>query len=234
MNEINSIKVYGLTIPLNKSEISPVIWDALNQGHYETQESKICPQIAQPYDRILELGSGIGIVSSHLAKVQGVTIKAFDANPENIPLAKRIAEANNAYNIEFNHGLFTSGPPQTFNFYIRKDLWMSSLFINQGPFTHIIEVKSYNIDEYLQNNPTDMLIMDIEGGELDILTNATLPGIQRIVVEVHDHLYPLSDLSRIFTALIQRGFLYEPRGSNGPILAFTRNNSPRSFYGDCK
>src|SRR4051812_36998037 len=172
---MDELTVYGLSVPLNRDEVSPVIWEALSDGTYEQKESYLNPRIARPNDRILELGCGLGIVATLVSRVPGVQIKAFDANPANIPLARRVAEANNADNIDFAHGLLTSGEPRSLPFYIREDMWMSSLLEEQGPYVDTIDIVTQDIDRYLIENPVDMLMMDIEGGELPLLTNAALP-----------------------------------------------------------
>jgi FkbM family methyltransferase len=229
---MHELCVHGLTVPLDRSEISPVIWAALSDGTYEQKESYIAPRIARPNDRILELGCGLGIVSTLVSRVPGVSIKAFDANPANIPLAKRVARANSADNIVFAHGLLSAGNPRTLPFYIREDMWMSSLVKEQGPYEKIIDVYTQDIDGYLYDNPTDLIIMDIEGAELALLTGSSLPGVERIFFEIHDHLYLLSDLGRISAALVTQGFSYDPRGSSGALVLYTRDNTPRSYRPD--
>lgn len=229
---MNEIAVHGLSLPLRRHEVSPVIWEALSNGTYEQKESHLNPRIARPNDRILELGCGLGIVSTLVSRVPGVHIKAFDANPANIPLARRVAAANNAENIVFAHGLLTSGEPRSLPFYIREDMWMSSLIEEQGPYLDKIGIVTQDIDRYLVENPTDLIMMDIEGGELPLLTGAALPGVQRVLFEIHDHLYSLSDLGRIFSALIAQGFSYDPRSSSGALVLLTRDDTPRSYRPD--
>jgi hypothetical protein len=89
-----------------------------------------------------------------------------------------------------------------------------------------------DIDRYLVENPADLIMMDIEGGELPLLTGASLPGVQRVLFEIHDHLYSLSDLGRIFSALIAQGFSYDPRSSSGALVLLTRDDTPRSYRPD--
>jgi hypothetical protein len=56
--------------------------------------------------------------------------------------------------------------------------------------------------------------------------------VKRILFEIHDHLYRLSDLGRIFTALVNKGFSYDPRCSSGAIVLFTREDTPRAYRPD--
>lgn len=229
---MNDLSVNGLSVPLQYSEISPLIWESLSDGTYEQKESYLAPRVAKPNDRIVELGCGLGIVANLVARVPGVSIRAFDANPANIPLARRIAEANGSDNIVFEHSLFAAGPPKVLPFYVREDMWMSSLLPEQGPYKEVISLTTRDIDAYLLEHPADLLTMDIEGGELGLLSGAQLPGVERVFFEIHDHLYSMPDLGKMFAALMATGFIYEPRRSSGACVSFTRDHRPRTYRPD--
>ena len=48
--------------------------------------------------------------------------------------------------------------------------------------------------------------MDIEGGELDILTHANLDGVRAIVIEFHPKAYDVSGMRRCKRILRDAGF----------------------------
>ncbi len=74
--------------------------------------------------------------------------------------------------------------------------------------------------------------MDIEGAERDLLRDAKLKGVERIFVELHDHLYGLSGVRDITQALAEKGFAYDPRGSRGPCVLFAKDDGPREYDPD--
>lgn len=74
--------------------------------------------------------------------------------------------------------------------------------------------------------------MDIEGAERDLLGRADLAGVERIFVELHDHLYGLAGVRDIMRALTARGYAYDPRGSRGPCVLFSKDDSPREYDPD--
>lgn len=225
----NTLRLHGIEVPILPDEVSEVIWSALRDGTYEAKEARWAVKAARPRDRILELGSGIGVITSLLAAVEGTRIMAFEANPHTVALAKKVIKANNRNNVELRHGLLTAGPPGDFTFYVRKDLWMSSLLEHQGPYLDTIKIQSANIDEFISRAGIDLIVMDIEGAELDLLTGAELPGVERVFLEFHDHLYGLEGIRHLTTAMAEKGFAYDPRGSSGPCVLFSRNTDPRSY-----
>lgn len=225
----NMLNVHGVSVPLAPDDVSPVIWEALTSSSYEAKEAKWVSRAVRQNDRVLELGSGLGVITSLIARVPGVQVWAFEANPVTAALAHRVIAANDIANVVLQHGLLTAGIPQSYSFYIRKDLWMSSMDINQGPYERKISITSQNIDDFIETYAINVLVMDIEGAERDLLGNAALIGIERIFLELHDHLYGLSGVRDITMALASKGFSYDPRGSNGPCVLFAKDDGAREY-----
>lgn len=73
----------------------------------------------------------------------------------------------------------------------------------------------------------DVMVVDIEGGEGDLFSGLKLPGIRSLVVEVHQSRVGGKGIARCFAALHQAGFAYDPNGSQGSNVVFTRFHSPR-------
>jgi FkbM family methyltransferase len=223
------LNVHGITVPIHSDEVSPVIWEALENETYEAKEARAVTRAVKPGDRVLELGSGLGIITSLIASIADVHVWAFEANPATATLAKRVIEANNLNNVVLAQGILTAGSPRPFTFYVRRDLWMSSMDKDQGPFEYNIELSSSNIDEFIQVHAINVLVMDIEGAEHDLLQNADLTGIDRIFLELHDHLYGISGIRDITYSLAAKGFGYDPRGSHGPCVLFAKEDGQREY-----
>ena len=109
---------------------------------------------------------------------------------------------------------------------------MSSMDKNQGPYEHEISLASTNVDDFITSHNINVLVMDIEGAELDLLQKAELSGIDRIFLELHDHLYGLSGIREITQALAAKGYAYDPRGSQGPCVLFAKDNGLREYEAD--
>ncbi len=159
------MKVHGIDVPIAADEVSPVIWQALTSGSYEAKEARSIYKAVKPGDRVLELGSGIGIITSIIAGIADVSVWAFEANPATAALARRVIDANDLDNVVLSQGILSAGEPGSFCFYVRRDLWMSSMDENQGPYERTIELQSNNIDEFINTHDINVLVMDIEGAE---------------------------------------------------------------------
>ncbi|HWD14049.1 FkbM family methyltransferase [Pseudochrobactrum sp. sp1633] len=226
------VTLHGIKIPLSPDEVSPVIWQAITSGRYEAKEAKWVFKAVKRGDRVLELGSGIGVITSLMATIPDVRIWAFEANPTTAALAQRVIEANTAGNVTLTQGILTAGEPTEHRFYVRKDLWMSSMDKDQGPYEHEILLASANIDDFIAAQNINVLVMDIEGAERDLLQKADLQGVERIFLELHDHLYGLAGIRDITQALAEKGYAYDPRGSYGPCVLFAKDETVREYEED--
>lgn len=226
------VTLHGIKIPLSPDEVSPVIWQAITSGRYEAKEAKWVFKAVKRGDRVLELGSGIGVITSLMATIPDVRIWAFEANPSTAALAQRVIEANTAGNVTLTQGILTAGEPTEHRFYVRKDLWMSSMDKDQGPYEHEILLASANIDDFIAAQNINVLVMDIEGAERDLLQKADLQGVERIFLELHDHLYGLAGIRDITQALAEKGYAYDPRGSYGPCVLFAKDETVREYEED--
>lgn len=226
---MTALTVHGIKVPISPADVSPEIWRALSSGTYEAKEARWVFKCVQPNDRVLELGTGLGILASLIAGIEGVHVWAFEASPSSVRLARRVIEANKLDNITLSQGILAAGPPRDFVFYLRGDLWMSSIIEHQGPYDETLTITSANIDHFVSQHRIDVVVMDIEGAERDLLIHAELPGVDRIFLELHDHLYGLAGVREITRALAAKGFSYDPRGSSGPCVLFARGNEPREY-----
>lgn len=222
--------IHGVRIPLSADEVSPNIWKALKLGHYEAKEARLVPLVVREGDRVLELGAGVGVITSIMASIPGVTIWSYDANPYTLDLAKRVGQANDLNNVVFNQGLVTAGQPDCHPFYIREDFWMSSLIEEQGPYSEVIEIPSLDVDALIQAHGINVLVMDIEGAERQLLGASLLTGIDRVFLELHDHLYGLAGVQDVFHAMLARNFSYDPRCSSGACVVFSRDLASIRHY----
>ena len=57
-----------MTIPFDPAVITPAIGRAIREGRFEAEESRQIPHIVRPGDRVLEIGAGIGFISTLIAR----------------------------------------------------------------------------------------------------------------------------------------------------------------------
>jgi len=84
-----------------------------------------------------------------------------------------------------------------------------------------------DIDKFISEHDINLVVMDIEGAELELLSNAKFPGVDRLFVELHDFLYDLEGVRTIMVKLAEKGYAYDPLGSCGACVLFNLDRTPR-------
>ena len=216
--EIEGIKLYrgsGLSIP---------VLESLKAERYETPEARIVGHALQAGDIVLELGTGLGFISSLCAKrIGGDNVHSFEANPA---LRRAILKNYrlNALSPRLEIALLgeKSG---AITFYVMKNFWSSSA-IRRHPGARPIQVpmKCFN-DELARIRPS-FLIIDIEGGERDFIRYACLEGVRKVCIELHPHVIGSGAASAVETFFISQGFREEPAVSDSQHKLYTRDATP--------
>jgi FkbM family methyltransferase len=200
---------YGVRFSFDASFVSPWIRDAIYKGFYECDECKLLQSFLEPTDIVLEIGAGIGLTSAIVSsKVQ--YSKHIEANPELISL------------ISVNIGLNSSQPDfhtvaeaavtalptsnEQVPLHMSDNFWNAALAQRDVHNNSIAQHASFFGDLVRERNYT-FLIMDIEGYELEILSNNTIPqGIKKIMIELHPKAIGYSGVSSCISILRTQGF----------------------------
>jgi cyclopropane fatty-acyl-phospholipid synthase-like methyltransferase len=84
------LNVHDVKVPVKNGDISPVIWQALESGSYEAKEAKRVAAVVKPNDHVLELGSGLSVITTLISRIEGVKVWAVEANPATVALGHRV------------------------------------------------------------------------------------------------------------------------------------------------
>lgn len=177
-------RVDGIRLPLDYDVLSANMERTLAKGRYEWGEARYGSRVVSPGDIVLELGAGIGFVSSYIRRHSPAgRIICVEAHPQLIPYIKNVHAINEIRDTTVLHGVVQIEPKDTsVPFYCRRDFWASSLDAHTGPFDSVVKVPSLNFTELLATHEPNVLIMDIEGGELDLLSVGALGTVRAIVL----------------------------------------------------
>jgi hypothetical protein len=99
---------------------------------------------------------------------------------------------------------------------------MGSLAPAPNPYIGTVEVPTLNLDRLLRDEGIDLIVCDIEGAETMLFKGADLSGVDRIFLEMHDHVTGLSGVRGLFATMAGHGFVYDPRHSQGSVVLFQR------------
>ena len=167
--------------------ISPAVLREIESGRYEGEEIACALLNIAPNDVVLELGAGIGALSSViLRRKEALAWVCVEANPDLIPLIRKNHKLNELNGITVINGVLGHARETVeHDFYVTEDFWASSL-ARPAMFKEIKKVPGRNFGEILDKYRPSFIICDIEGGEYDLFTpQADLSGVRKICLEAH-------------------------------------------------
>lgn len=217
----------GLHFPLDDRFLGWRQRRLLRSGSYEQREFRAAMAHARPDDVVVELGAGIGFMSTAVAVKRHVRhVHAYEANPSLIPYIARVHAANGVTRASIHNAILMpeAGPPA--DFFVRGEFDASSLADNLGDdgggVVSVEKVEVRSISEALRGHGATMLICDIEGAEAQVLPGADLSGLSSAVVELHPQTIGQAGVQAVFDAMANAGLTYYPRSSNKKVVTFLR------------
>jgi len=225
IHKINHRNIFIDTEKYSKSMI-----DALNNGSYEQTEYHIVQKFVQPNDRILEVGTAIGVITMEAASVVSPeNVVTYDANPAMIADAKRNFAANNMEKISANVGVMRnkrrlSNTDTTVDFFIAKDFWASRLdaSLDSDGIVDVVKIPVVCFEQKLREHRANVLICDIEGGEADLLDGADLETLRLILLEIHYWSVGKNKINNMIRYLVTKGFNINFTYSGGSMVVLER------------
>ncbi|WP_299690654.1 FkbM family methyltransferase [uncultured Tateyamaria sp.] len=216
---------HGVKVPhspfLNETRIR-----RMGEGKYEGEEIRGALEVIRPGDRVLEMGSGLGVVGAVIAKnAKPEAVLSFEANPNLIPHINALYELNGLQDrIEVRHQVVMAAPepPDHVTFHLRTSFLGSSLIDQDKRRTTGVDVPTKSYDDVVDAFRPDVLVMDIEGGEQDFLRHADLRGIRAIIIEFHPDVYGKPGAHDCKTILKKAGFEKRKDVSTRFVWAATR------------
>jgi len=184
---------------------------------YEGPERQLVSRVLKPGDAVLEIGAGIGLVGLLSARlVIPGRVVSFEANPA----LEKVIRANHALNAtspELRMKAVTrDGAPITFH---TSDNVLSSSLFKRSETQQSLTVDSVALDDALAEIKPDVLIMDVEGAEIDLLASGDLQTVRTVIVELHPHVVGEDQIEALLGSLNERGFDVAERLENNVLLS---------------
>ncbi len=227
MDELKpNIRFRGIEIP-SSPYLTELRCKRIVEGRYEAEEITGALAVVRPGDRVLEMGAGLGVVGAVVAaNAKPQAVLSFEANPDLVPHIRSLHALNGLQDrVEIRNQVLMSGSdrPETRRFHIRNSFLGSSLVDPENRPTRTVEVPTASFDEVLREFRPDVLIMDIEGGELEFLSRAELHGIRAVVIEFHPKVYGQDGVKACKERLRDMGFRKSEDLSTRFVWTCTRN-----------
>ena len=189
-------KVNSIYLPLDFSiGFDTLRWIVNHQ--YEINEIQIIQNTIQTEDIVLEIGTGLGFISSFCCKKNNNKVYTFEANPNNYEICKNVFIKNG---VNPNHqNIVLSNDEGTINFSVNNKRRLASSLLNKNE--NITLIQTQNLNNIISSVKPNYLIMDIEGGEYEIFKIIDFQYICKVQFELHPQLLDESKCVEIFDLL---------------------------------
>lgn len=223
--DVAILKSRGIRFPIDDDVLPPRIRRTLRAGNYELKESEAVLRVVDAGETVLELGAGIGYMSSLIATKKDVKkVVSYEANPNLIPYIHRVHEGNGITNTEVRNALLSPRAGKPVPFYIRQNFLGSSMTLDDDPNTVIdtVEIPQHGISPTLKELKPDVLVCDIEGAEATLLPAGDWSCLRAAVIELHPQWIGQSGVQAVFDAMHKAGLTYAPKASHGKVVTFRK------------
>jgi len=221
---ITTVTYRGLRVPVHAPHVIRPIREELMTGRYEVPEITALEALLRPGDRLLEIGGGLGVVSGLAARaVPDAVIESYEANPDLIAAIRELHALNGLSGIALHNRLLVpgGGGGATRGFHLHWSFAESSMVPGQGK-ARSVEVETEDFATKLAQFRPDILVVDIEGGEDELLSGADLRGLRAMVLELHPRVIDRAAERRILDACHAAGLYPRFDLSSANVAAFER------------
>ncbi|MBB4279660.1 FkbM family methyltransferase [Rhizobium mongolense] len=213
----------GVKFPEDAIILTDRVRESIAAGRYEGKEATQVEKLLKEGDRVLEIGSGLGFISTIAARdPKTVDVLCYEADPRLIPYIQSVHELNGITNVTVRNAALTTDLSQKeLTFFVRKDFWGSSFSKAGGDYISETSIPTQPFNEVMQQFRPTFIVCDIEGAELDLFMNASLFGVTRVLVEIHSRIIGRTGVKRLFDAMSARDFHYDEFHSHGSVVLFS-------------
>jgi FkbM family methyltransferase len=197
------VRLRGVTFELD-AETSPTLRRLLYSERYERSESRCAVVALSPDDVVLEVGSGLGYLSTICAlRLGSERVHTYEADPALIPGIRRHHTLNGV--APELHNAMLAGSTGSASFFVAAHFFSSSATAPH-PESPGLDVPTLDVRaEFARLRPT-FVLMDIEGGEGDLVPLIDWSGVRKLAIELHPELLGEAGLRALLATLAAAGF----------------------------
>lgn len=220
------VEHFGIKLRIDPLYMSEKMIKVIREKRYELEEARHITKFLHENEIVLEIGAGIGFVTTLLAKNPLTKrIVSYEANPTLINHFRETVTTNLTADqmdrLEIRNAVLKTGPAGgSVDFYIHNDFWASSLLPIPDPL-RIEKVKVENFNAVVAELRPTLIVCDIEGGELSLFKNADLTGVKKVYLEAHQNQLGRRGMKSLFEIFHARDFHYDQHHSERSVVLFS-------------
>jgi FkbM family methyltransferase len=212
----NRLAQNGIRLSTDPAIVPKTVRYGIFGGVYEAAEAALVQACVTSNDRVLEIGAGTGFISLLCARTCGEeNVFSFEANPS----MEQVIRGNYALNALtpklHMKAVTTDGKPLTFH---AADNLVSSSIYDRSIVGAAITVQSVAINDLLSNIKPTIIVMDVEGAEIDLMASPNLETVERIIIELHPHIVGPDPIATMLSGLEAKGFNVTERVDKNVLL----------------
>lgn len=213
------ITIEGVRIRVGR-HMSRRVERALSKGGYEREELRLIGEVLSPTDVVLEVGAGLGLVSTYCARVVGsARVFAFEADPDLEPCIRETYALNA---VEPTLDMCAVGAVAGRVTLYRDKHFVSSSVVRRRVGSKPVEVPGKALNYVVEKIRPTLLVVDAEGAERELFDGAELPSVTKVVLELHDRVIGPEGTDRVRRMLAGLGFKEDRRLSSNEHLVLRR------------
>jgi FkbM family methyltransferase len=227
------INIEGVRIRVG-AHMSRRVEQSLAKGFYEQDQLQLIDAIITPDDIVLEVGAGLGLVSTYCAKRVGSSqVFAFEADPELEPCIRETYSLNGVDPVLDMCAVGARAGRVTL---LRDKHLVSASVGRRRGGSAPVEVPGKALNYVVERVQPTLLIVDGEGAERGLFDGAELGSVTRIVLELHDRVIGPAATDQVRARLTDLGFEEDRRFSSAEHLVLRRaashHASPREILAE--
>lgn len=213
------ISIEGVRLRVGR-HMSRRVERALSKGRYEREELRVLGAVLAAHDVVLEVGAGLGLVSSYCAKRIGSDrVFAFEADPELEPCIRETYELNGVEPALEMCAVTAHSGRVVLN---RDKHLVSSSVVRRRVGAQPVEVSGKALNYVVGKVRPTLLVINADGAEPELFEGAELPTVRTIVLQVPELVIGMDGTERIQAQLGDLGFEVDQRFSSPEHLVLRR------------
>lgn len=209
LTNVKTIRIDGVLLASGRDQVPAAVRDDMLRNTYEDTERKLLLKVLRPGMKVVEIGAGIGFIGLLASRIVGdANVWSYEANPTLEPIIRGNYRLNGLSPTLTMKAVTRDGNPITF---FRSDNIVSSSVFDRARGDQQITVESIAFDDILAQLHPDVIIMDVEGAEIDLLAGALTADLHHLIVEMHPHIVGQQKIDSLWKHLEEEGFKLEAR-----------------------
>jgi FkbM family methyltransferase len=222
----------GVSLPFyDRSDadiIIPEVRSAICDGAYSANMIRLLPDVVRAGDRVLVIGAGLGVVSTLVAKTEGVArVIAVEANSALISYLNRVHDLNGVSEVEVINAVLTEGKRGRVPFFTPRDIRTSSTLLHDRLWQQAMMVPVLDLELILTEERISLIVCEIPTVSAQLLVRAELGSVKQILVSSGDDSSEHWEENEVCSLIAAQGFAAEECGT--ALLFDHANANPESF-----